>query len=46
MNKSRKMSRQGMWHVHMGEIRIMCAGFCSEKLKVKDHIQDKGINAA
>jgi len=27
----------------MGEICIMHAGFWLEKLKVKDHIQDKGI---
>jgi hypothetical protein len=30
----------------MGEMRIMHAGFCLEKLKVKDHIQGKGIKAA
>ena len=46
MTKSRKMSRQGMWLLHMGEICIMHAGFWLEKLKVKDHIQDKGTNAA
>jgi hypothetical protein len=30
----------------MGEIHIMLTGFWLEKLKEKDLIQDKGVNAA